>query len=115
MASILYPSIEKVYCSYFKTLGQQVNNRQTLLCSQNLFTLTVLILISISFKRFGYLVYNCRNKKMKVEGKLVPQNKFKMITSRVMQYRVREEVKVRRQETIEKVRCFRYWKIRHYK
>jgi len=52
---------------------------------------------------------------MKVEGKLVPQNKFKMITSRVMQYRVRKEVKVRKQETIEKVRCFRYWKIRHYK
>ena len=32
-----------------------------------------------------------------------------------MQYRVRKEVKVRKQETIEKVRCFRYWKIRHYK
>ena len=37
-----------------------------------------------------------------------------MIASRVIQYRVREEV--RRQETEEReVQCFRYWRIGHYK
>ena len=38
-----------------------------------------------------------------------------MIASKVIQYRVKEEVKVRRQETVEKVRCFRYWRIGHCK
>ena len=28
---------------------------------------------------------------------------------------MREEVKVKRQEMVEKVRCFRYWRIGHYK
>ena len=66
-------------------------------------------------KRFGHLACNYRNKKVKVKGKPISQNKFEMIASRVMQYRVREEVKVRRQETVEEVRCFRCWGIGHYK
>ena len=65
-------------------------------------------------KRFGHLACNCRNKK-EVKGKLIPQNKFEVIASRVMQCRVREEVKVRRQETVEEVRCFRCWGVGHYK
>jgi len=32
-----------------------------------------------------------------------------------MQCRVREEIKVRRQEMIEKVRCFRCWSVGHLK
>jgi len=32
-----------------------------------------------------------------------------------MQYRVGEEIKIRRQETMEKVKCFRYWSVRHLK
>jgi len=45
-----------------------------------------------------------------MKRKLIPQNKFETIASRVMQCRVREEVKVRRQKMVEKekVRCFRY-------
>ena len=35
--------------------------------------------------------------------------------NRVIQCRVREEVKAKRQEIVEKVRCFRYWGIGHYK
>jgi len=35
-------------------------------------------------KRFGHLACNCRNKK-EVKGKLIPQNKFEVIASRVMQ------------------------------
>ena len=38
------------------------------------------------------------------------------MASRVMQCEVREEVKVRKQETVEKgVQCFRYWGVGYYK
>ena len=66
-------------------------------------------------KRFGYLTCNCRNKKEEKKNRLIFQNKFKVITSRVMQCGVREEVKVRRQEIMEKVKCFRCWKINYLK
>jgi len=50
------------------------------------------------------------------KGKPVLQNRFEVIASRVIQCRVREEAKVRRQETVkEGVQCFRCWKIGHYK
>jgi len=42
-------------------------------------------------KRFGHLACNCRNKKGEEKGRLIPQNKFEVIASRVMQCRVREE------------------------
>jgi len=68
------------------------------------------------YRKFRYLVYNCRNKKKEAKRKLVLQNKFEMIVSRVMQYRVKEKVKVRKQETVkEEVQCFRYWRVEHYK
>jgi len=35
------------------------------------------------------------------KGKPVPQNKFKVIANRVMQYRVSKKAKVRRQKTVE--------------
>jgi len=35
-------------------------------------------------KKFRYLAYNYRNKKKKIKGKPIPQNKFKVIASRVM-------------------------------
>ena len=36
--------------------------------------------------------------------------------SRVIQYRVKEEVKVRKQETVEeRIQCFRCWGVGHYK
>jgi len=50
-----------------------------------------------------------------VKKKPISQNKFEVIASRVMQCGVREEIKVRRQEVVEKVKCFRYWRIGHYK
>jgi len=52
------------------------------------------------YRRFGHLAYNCRNMK-EAKGKLVSQNRFEMIASRVMQCGVREEAKVSRQETVE--------------
>ena len=39
-----------------------------------------------------------------------------MIASRVMQYEVRKEAKVRRQKTVEEgIQCFRCWGVGHYK
>jgi len=52
------------------------------------------------YRKFGHLAYNCRNKEEVTKRRLIPQNKFEMIVSRVMQYRVKE-VKVRKQETVE--------------
>jgi len=43
-------------------------------------------------KRFGHLAYNYRNKREKIKEKPIPQNKFKVIASRVMQCGVREKV-----------------------
>ena len=53
------------------------------------------------YRKFGHLACNCRNMR-EVKGKPVPQNRFEVIVSRVMQCGVREEAKVRRQETVEK-------------
>ena len=64
----------------------------------------------------GYLACNCRNKKMKMKRKLISQNKFEIIASRVMQCGVRKKVKMRKQKTIEKeIQYFRCWKVGHYK
>jgi len=46
-------------------------------------------------RRFGHLARNCRNMK-EAKGKLVPQNRFEVIISRVMQCGARKQAKVRR-------------------
>ena len=67
------------------------------------------------YRKFGHLVYNCRNMK-EAKEKLVPQNRFEVIVSRIMQCGVKEKVKVRKQETVEEgIQCFRCWRIGHYK
>ena len=38
-----------------------------------------------------------------------------MLLSRVIRYRVREKVKIRRNEMVEEVKCFRYWGVGHFK
>ena len=66
-------------------------------------------------RKFGHLACNCRNMR-EAKGRLVPQNRFEVIASRVMQCGVREEAKVRRQETVEEgVQCFRCQGVEHYK
>ena len=65
-------------------------------------------------KRFEHLVHNCRNRKGEIKEKPIPQNKFEVIASRVIQYRVREEVRRQEMEKRE-VQCFRYQGIEHYK
>jgi len=39
-----------------------------------------------SCKRFGYLAHNCTNKRKEGKRTLVPQNRFKVLLSRVMGY-----------------------------
>jgi len=67
-------------------------------------------------RRFGHLVYNCRNKNEEEKGKSILQNRFEVIASRVMQCGVKEKVEIRKQETVEEgVQCFRCWRIEYYK
>jgi len=56
-------------------------------------------------KKFGHLAHNCRNKEREEKGTNVPQNKFKVLKSRVMQCGVKERV-VRSMRTAT-VRCFK--------
>ena len=67
-------------------------------------------------RKFGHLACNYRNKKKEAKGKLIPQNRFEIIVSRVMQCGVKEKVKVRKQNTVEEgIQCFRYWGVEYYK
>jgi len=57
-------------------------------------------------KRFRHLARDCRNKEGEEKGKVIPQNKFEILSSRVMRY----GVELRKQETEEKgwvVECFK--------
>jgi len=55
-------------------------------------------------KKFGYLVCNCRNKKEEGEGVAMPQNKFEILSSRVMQCGI-EERTIRSIRVV--VKCFK--------
>jgi len=57
-------------------------------------------------RRFGHLVCNCRNKRREKEGTVVPQNKFEVLGSRVMQCGIEERV-IRSIRAVV-VKCFRY-------
>jgi len=57
------------------------------------------------YRKFGHLVYNCRNKEGEIKGKLISQNKFEVLASRVMQCNVKERM-IRKQETV-RVECFK--------
>ena len=59
-----------------------------------------------SCKGFRHLAQNCRNKIEKEKRGVTPQNKFEVLSSRVMQCDVKERV-VRKLETVE-VECFKY-------
>jgi len=48
-----------------------------------------------SCRKFGHLAYNYRNSVREEKGKLIPKNKFEVLVSQVMQYRVRGEIEVR--------------------
>jgi len=58
-----------------------------------------------SCKGFGHLAQNCRNRKEREKGAEMPQNKFEILSSRVMQCGVEERV-VKSMRTVT-VRCFK--------
>jgi len=68
-----------------------------------------------SCKKFGYLACNYRNKNKKEKRELIPRNKFEVLLSRVIRCRVREEVRIRRNKMVKEVKCFRYWRVGHFK
>jgi len=59
-----------------------------------------------SCKGFRHLAQNCRNKERKEKRGTTPQNKFEVLSSRVMQCDVKERM-IRKQKTV-KVECFKY-------
>jgi len=62
-------------------------------------------------KKFGHLAQNCRNKKEEGKGATTPQNKFEILSSRVMQCGVEE--KTIRSVRMEEEKCFRCGKKGH--
>ena len=68
-----------------------------------------------SCEKFGYLVYNCRNKDKKKKGEPIHRNKFEVLLSKVMRCGVREEVRIKRNEMVEEVKCSRCWGIGYFK
>ena len=62
-------------------------------------------------KKFGHLARNCRNKREEEKGTVVPQNKFEVLRSRVMQCGIEERV-VRNLRTVV-IRCFKCGKEGH--
>jgi len=57
-------------------------------------------------KGFGHLAQNCRNRKGERKGMVMPQNKFEVLSSRVMQCGVEE--KTIRNIRMAEVKCFKY-------
>jgi len=62
-------------------------------------------------KKFGHLAQNCRNKRGEEKGTIIPQNKFEVLRSRVIQCGIEERV-VRNLRTVV-VRCFKCGKEGH--
>jgi len=58
-----------------------------------------------SCQGFGHLARNCRNRREKEKGAEMPQNKFEILKSRVMQCGIEERVV--RSIRMEAVRCFK--------
>ena len=64
-----------------------------------------------SCKKFGHLARNCRNRRREEKETVVPQNKFEVLSSRVMQCGVEE--KTIRSVRMLGVKCFRYGEEEH--
>jgi len=58
-------------------------------------------------KKFGHLVYNCRNNKEEGKGMSVPQNRFKVLSSRVMRCGVEMRKQKEEKKEGKAVQCFK--------
>jgi len=65
-----------------------------------------------SCKKFGHLAQNCRNKKEAGREVMILQNKFKVLSSKVIQCRVKEK-EIRRQKEARKVEYFKFVEEEH--
>jgi len=61
--------------------------------------------LCFSCKGFGHLARNSRNKREEEKGTVIPQNKFKVLRSRIMQYGV--ERRIIRKVGVVEVECFK--------
>ena len=86
----LMSNLLKKKCSLAK-LREELEGRKGKLC--------------FSCKGFGYLAHNCRNKREEEKRTVVPQNKFKVLRSRIMQCGVEGRM-IRRAGVVE-VECFK--------
>jgi len=64
--------------------------------------------ICFTCKKFRHLVYNCRNKKEEGKGISVPQNRFKVLSSRVMRCGVEMRKQKEEKKEGKAVQCFKY-------
>jgi len=62
-------------------------------------------------KGFRHLAQNCRNKKEREKGVAIPQNKFEILSSRVMQCEVEE--RMIRSIRVAVIKCFKCREERH--
>ena len=65
--------------------------------------------------QFGHLVKNCKNKKGRDKKKKERENRFEVLTSRVIQCGIREVRRMKQKKEEERGRCFRYREERHKK
>jgi len=62
-------------------------------------------------RKFGHLAQNYRNKKERKKRVTTPQNKFEILSSRVIQYGVKE--KIIKSMRVAVVKCFKYGEAGH--
>jgi len=59
------------------------------------------------YKKFGHLACNCRNKGVEKKKTSAPQNRFEVLSSRVMRCRVEIRKQERERKEEEAIRCFK--------
>jgi len=60
------------------------------------------------YKKFRHLVYNYRNKGVREKKTSTSQNRFEMLSSRVMKYGVEIRKQKRERKKEEVIQCFKY-------
>jgi len=64
-------------------------------------------------RKFRYLARNCRNKGVGEKKTSASQNRFKMLSSRMMKYGVKIRKQKRERKEKEAIQCFKYKEEEH--